>query len=339
MGKLDLVNTDKLGLCVTFDTSERLAISRERPHSTGVESTTHTSSVHSVVSAANARMTRRTRPGTAPQPLVVTGLLGQVGEQVSQPGAGVPQPAGLGGEPAQGLHHRQGDQLGVGELGGDADRRAGRRPFGRRLSAGHRSSRTVRSRGCPDRRPPGLQARRWVSSADLGHSSRIHSSRHAHTPTTAWNRSSSGSADKIVTNCGSGSDPDPRIAVSRVGSVELVRRTDPTQRRMRLDRVVSRECVVAGHTEDMLDAEPAHSLGGAAGARDGPRRIRRPWDSGRSSAIPLGASGPGVSLKKHRLLRSNPFRADEFVVLVERHHLVVHADRRAVLLQVRGPPL
>jgi len=61
-------------------------VSRERPHSTRVESTTHTSSVHSVVSAANARMTRRTRPGAAPQPLVVTGLLGQVGEQGSQAG-------------------------------------------------------------------------------------------------------------------------------------------------------------------------------------------------------------------------------------------------------------
>ena len=36
--------------------SERLAVSRDRPHSTGVESTTHTSSVHTAVSAARARM-------------------------------------------------------------------------------------------------------------------------------------------------------------------------------------------------------------------------------------------------------------------------------------------
>jgi hypothetical protein len=36
--------------------SERLAVSRERPHSTGVESTTQTSLVHGMVSAARTRM-------------------------------------------------------------------------------------------------------------------------------------------------------------------------------------------------------------------------------------------------------------------------------------------
>jgi hypothetical protein len=36
-----------------------LVVSRERPHSTGVESTTQTSSVHKVVSVAMARMAWR----------------------------------------------------------------------------------------------------------------------------------------------------------------------------------------------------------------------------------------------------------------------------------------
>jgi hypothetical protein len=36
--------------------SERRAVSRERPHSTGVQSTTQTSSVHKLVSAASSRI-------------------------------------------------------------------------------------------------------------------------------------------------------------------------------------------------------------------------------------------------------------------------------------------
>ncbi len=62
------------------------------------------------------------RPGDAPdepgglaQPLVVAGLLGQVGEQVPQVSAGVPQPPRLGGEAEQRLHHRQRHQLRVAE--------------------------------------------------------------------------------------------------------------------------------------------------------------------------------------------------------------------------------
>ncbi len=39
--------------------SERLTVSRERPHSTGVESTIHTSSLHTEVSVASSRVTRR----------------------------------------------------------------------------------------------------------------------------------------------------------------------------------------------------------------------------------------------------------------------------------------
>ncbi|MGO8885683.1 MAG: hypothetical protein ACLPUO_00500 [Streptosporangiaceae bacterium] len=66
------------------------------------------------------------RCGSA-QALVIAGLLGQVREQVPQVSAGVPQPAGLGGEPRQGLHHGKGDQLGIGQLRVDADLRAVRR--------------------------------------------------------------------------------------------------------------------------------------------------------------------------------------------------------------------
>lgn len=37
-------------------------VSQERPHSTGVESTIHTSSVHSAVSTASARLVCRMSP-------------------------------------------------------------------------------------------------------------------------------------------------------------------------------------------------------------------------------------------------------------------------------------
>jgi hypothetical protein len=57
--------------------------------------------------------------GRAPQALVVAGLAGQVREQVAQVAAGISQPAGLRGEAEQGLHDRQGEQLGVAELGWD----------------------------------------------------------------------------------------------------------------------------------------------------------------------------------------------------------------------------
>jgi hypothetical protein len=42
--------------------SEHLTVSRERPHSTGVESTTHTSSLHTAVMVARIRLTLRIRP-------------------------------------------------------------------------------------------------------------------------------------------------------------------------------------------------------------------------------------------------------------------------------------
>ena len=45
--------------------SERFVVSRDRPHSTGVESTTHTSSVHREVHATRCAMTARSIPAAA----------------------------------------------------------------------------------------------------------------------------------------------------------------------------------------------------------------------------------------------------------------------------------
>src|SRR5450631_1519139 len=72
------------------------------------------------------------RSGTA-QPLVIAGLLGQVREQVPQVSVGVPQPAGLGGEPQQGLHDGKGDQLSITQLRVNPHVRAARRELRRFL--------------------------------------------------------------------------------------------------------------------------------------------------------------------------------------------------------------
>src|SRR6266511_5743206 len=58
-------------------------------------------------------------------------------------------------------------------------------PGGVLASAGRRWCRTVRWRGCPGRRPPGLQARRWVPTPIMGTllSSRISAA-------IPWNQSS-----------------------------------------------------------------------------------------------------------------------------------------------------
>ncbi|HZU15285.1 MAG TPA: hypothetical protein VFD01_01565, partial [Candidatus Dormibacteraeota bacterium] len=55
------------------------------------------------------------QPGRASQALVVSGLLGQVGEEVAQPVPREAPPAALGIEPEQDLGHGQADQLGIGE--------------------------------------------------------------------------------------------------------------------------------------------------------------------------------------------------------------------------------
>jgi hypothetical protein len=64
-----------------------------------------------------------------PQPLVVARLLGQVGEHLEQMSPGVAQPAGLAGVAQQSLHHRQREQFGIADLGGDADPRTGLEPL------------------------------------------------------------------------------------------------------------------------------------------------------------------------------------------------------------------
>ena len=53
------------------------------------------------------------------QSLVVARPGGQIGEPGSQMGVGVAQETGFGIVPEQHLDHRQGDQLGVGQLGSD----------------------------------------------------------------------------------------------------------------------------------------------------------------------------------------------------------------------------
>ena len=104
----------------------------------------------------------------AAQPLVVAGLTRQIREQMSEMLSGVTQPASLRGEPQQRLHHRQRQQLGVGQLRGDPDLRAPRRAGRDVPSTCHRSARTVQSRGCPDRRPSDPPRSTWVSNADHG---------------------------------------------------------------------------------------------------------------------------------------------------------------------------
>jgi hypothetical protein len=60
--------------------------------------------------------------------LVVSGLRGQVREQLLQVGAAEPQPAGLAGETEKGLRHSQCHHLGIGDPRRDAHRRSPRHP-------------------------------------------------------------------------------------------------------------------------------------------------------------------------------------------------------------------
>ena len=60
--------------------------------------------------------------GCFAQTLVVSALLGQVGEAFGQVGAGVAQPSGFVGVAEQGLREGEGDQIGVGQAGLETDR-------------------------------------------------------------------------------------------------------------------------------------------------------------------------------------------------------------------------
>ena len=141
----------------------------------------------------SARISQAMRVGQLAQPLVVAGLRGQVREHRAQVRASEPQPAGLAGEAEQRLHHRQRDQLGVADPGLRCPTRG---PIAEHARDGpsteSSTSRTVRSRGCPDRRPRGPPARRLGKQRRSWTPSPVHvTSATPVTPVTPWNRSSS----------------------------------------------------------------------------------------------------------------------------------------------------
>jgi len=148
--------------------SLRRTVSRDRPHSTGVESTTHTSPVHRLVSRASPWW----RPACA---AACCTRSGRAGRGTARAGTcGIPQPAGLGHEPWQRLHHRQGEQLSVAELGDDTDCRAPGRPLRELLQQviGPDVECSGDPTGCPGRRPReppgstlGQQRRFWAPIA------------------------------------------------------------------------------------------------------------------------------------------------------------------------------
>ena len=81
------------------------------------ESTTQTSSVHSARAGGQNPDHCRISEAAAGAAACYSRAAGAGGEQVPQVSVRVPQPAGLGVNPQQGLHHRQGDQLGIISLG------------------------------------------------------------------------------------------------------------------------------------------------------------------------------------------------------------------------------
>ncbi len=98
------------------------------PHSTGVESTSHTSSCHDSHSRARHPMTPDDHLGAAPQPLVVPVAVRQIREPRPQMRMGVAHELRLVVEPQQRRDHRQGDQLRVRQLRSEPHRRPLRRP-------------------------------------------------------------------------------------------------------------------------------------------------------------------------------------------------------------------
>jgi hypothetical protein len=79
-----------------------------------------------------------------------------------------PQPPRLADKSEQGLHHRQGDQFGVGDLRADPGRRPPRRPFWCGLQQVIGTGVECGGEGVQVGVHEGLEARRWVSNADLG---------------------------------------------------------------------------------------------------------------------------------------------------------------------------
>ncbi len=107
---------------------ERFWVSRLVPHSTGVESTSHTSSCHDSHSRARHPMTPSDHLGAAPQPLVVAVAVRQIREPRPQMRSRVAHELRLVVEPQQRRDHRQGDQLRVRQLRSEPHHRPLRRP-------------------------------------------------------------------------------------------------------------------------------------------------------------------------------------------------------------------
>src|SRR6478609_9837086 len=110
--------------------SERLAVSRERPHSTGVESAIHTSSPNMLVRVPSARISQLKVPTNLRSRLLYPGCPGRYGNNSrrwvrlnrSQPG--------LAGETEKGLRHCQCHQFGITDPGCDAHERTPRQSVG-----------------------------------------------------------------------------------------------------------------------------------------------------------------------------------------------------------------
>jgi hypothetical protein len=131
--------------------------------------------------------------GGGAQAFVVAGLLGQIREQAAEVGAGIAQPAGLRAEAEQGLQHRQGDQLGIAQLGRDPDRWPPGSQGAERPSAGRRGDVQCGGEGvqvgvhrASTGSTLGLQRRSWTPSSTFAAGPPG-----ASNTQTPWNRSSS----------------------------------------------------------------------------------------------------------------------------------------------------
>jgi hypothetical protein len=142
--------------------SERWAVGRDRPHSTGVESAIQTVSYQKSLSAASSRDDLPGQRQRGPQPFVVTGLSRQVRKAAAQMADGEPDPPVLAVKPRQRLRDRQADQLGLAQ----PDRVARPAVFHQHVVDLHVQ---CRHEGVQISVHEGLRARRLGSNADLGH--------------------------------------------------------------------------------------------------------------------------------------------------------------------------